>query len=81
MKFRIIVFVAGITVVCMAAGTQAADPHSCCRICGMYLDVYHRTVATAVSKTETEHTCGVADLVRLIDAKGGPNAFSRINGP
>lgn len=56
----------------------AADERPGCRVCGMYLDVYHRTVATAVNKDGVESTCGVADLLRLVDEGGGVGGFSRL---
>ncbi len=60
-----------------AFGAEAGRPG--CRLCGMYLDLYPRTVAQATDKAgQTESVCGVADLIRLVSEAGGPNAFSRI---
>ena len=50
-----------------------------CQICGMYIDQYQRTAGKLVSTEGEEiHTCGLACLLRLVEDKGGPDAFQSI---
>lgn len=50
-----------------------------CHICGMYIDQYQATAAILTAKNgEKYETCGVACLIRTINDKGGPDAFSKI---
>jgi len=50
-----------------------------CEICGMYIDQYHRTSTHLTFKNgETKDTCGVACMLRIVNDKGGPDAFSKI---
>jgi len=50
-----------------------------CKICGMYIDQFHDTSTQLTLKNgEMEETCGVACMLRIVNDKGGPNAFSKI---
>jgi nitrous oxide reductase accessory protein NosL len=50
-----------------------------CSVCGMYINQYQRTAVTLVHKDgKQSKTCGVADMIRLINDTGGPGAFSSI---
>jgi nitrous oxide reductase accessory protein NosL len=50
-----------------------------CHICGMYIDQYQSTAALLVDKSDkTYETCGVACMIRTINDKGGPGAFTKI---
>ena len=50
-----------------------------CHICGMYIDQYRDTSAQLMMKNgEKYETCGVACMIRTINDKGGPDAFSKI---
>ena len=42
-----------------------------CQLCGMWIDQYQRTVGELVyNDGKTEHTCGVACLLRIVQEKG-----------
>ncbi len=50
-----------------------------CRICGMYIDQYQATAARLTTTDGTTlSTCGVACMIRLVNDRGGPDAFSSI---
>lgn len=50
-----------------------------CTICGMYIDQFFNTSTRLTLKSgENFATCGVACMLRLINDKGGPDAFSSI---
>lgn len=50
-----------------------------CRVCGMYIDVYHDTAAELIFKDgRKQQTCGMACLLRIVQDEGGPGAFSSI---
>ena len=50
-----------------------------CSVCGMYIDEYHDTSTELVLKDgEKMETCGVACMLRIVNDKGGPDAFSSI---
>ncbi len=50
-----------------------------CQVCGMYIDQYQAT-ATKMTTTEgaTLASCGVACMIRLVNDRGGPDAFASI---
>jgi len=55
------------------------DERSSCKVCGMYIDQYRDTSAELTLKNgEQLETCGVADMIRIINDQGGPDAFSSI---
>jgi nitrous oxide reductase accessory protein NosL len=50
-----------------------------CHICGMYIDQYQSTAGLLIDKNGQKYeTCGVACLIRTINDKGGPDAFTKI---
>ncbi|MHB8882164.1 MAG: nitrous oxide reductase accessory protein NosL [Thermodesulfovibrionales bacterium] len=50
-----------------------------CIVCGMYIDQYQHTSAELTLKNgEKVETCGVSDMLRIINDKGGPDAFPSI---
>jgi nitrous oxide reductase accessory protein NosL len=54
------------------------ERHSC-SVCGMYIDQYQHTAAKLTLKNgEQLETCGVSDMIRIINDRGGPDAFSSI---
>ncbi|MDA8165012.1 MAG: nitrous oxide reductase accessory protein NosL [Desulfobacteraceae bacterium] len=57
----------------------AATARPACRVCGMYIDQNQRTAGELVLKDGTKlSTCGVACLLRVVQDKGGPDAFTSI---
>jgi len=66
---------------CVPAGAFAeknSEKHSC-KVCGMYIDQFHDTSTNLTLKNgEMLETCGVACMLRIINEKGGPDAFSSI---
>ena len=61
------------------AHPSRAGARESCRVCGMYLDVYHKTAAYLVDSNGTKiGTCGVTDMIREINDAGGPGAFTSI---
>ncbi len=58
---------------------QATEVRSGCKLCGMYIESYIHTATTLVAKDGSQaQTCGVADMLRLINNAGGPAAFTTI---
>lgn len=50
-----------------------------CEVCGMYIDQFRNTSTKLKLKSGSEsETCGVACMLRFINDKGGPDAFSSI---
>ena len=50
-----------------------------CNVCGMYIDIYKDTSTRLVRDDgRVTHTCGVACMLRLVNDRGGPDAFSEI---
>lgn len=65
--------VPGITSASNDGGRQSCD------VCGMYIDQFHDTSTQMTLKNgERLETCGVACMLRIINDKGGPDAFSAI---
>jgi nitrous oxide reductase accessory protein NosL len=65
---------------CAPQFTFAAEKerHSC-KVCGMYIDLYHDTSTQLTLKNgEKFETCGVACMLRIVNDEGGPRAFSSI---
>ena len=61
-----------------ATAEEKEQRHSC-GICGMYIDQFHNTSTQLTLKNgEKFETCGVACMLRSINDKGGPDAFSSI---
>ena len=57
---------------------EKEDRHSC-GICGMYIDQFHDTSTQLKLKNGQKYeTCGVACMLRSVNDKGGPDAFSSI---
>jgi nitrous oxide reductase accessory protein NosL len=62
----------------LALAEKGEGRHSC-KVCGMYIDQYEHTAAILTLKNgEKTETCGVADMIRIINDQGGPDAFSSI---
>lgn len=58
--------------------TWADEERESCQVCGMWIDQYQRTAAELVyNDGATEHTCGVACMLRVIQEKG-LNSFRSI---
>jgi nitrous oxide reductase accessory protein NosL len=70
-----------ILMLCIPAAVFAekdAGRHSC-KVCGMYIDQYEHTSAVLTLKNGKKlETCGVSDMIRIINDQGGPDAFSSI---
>jgi len=50
---------------------QAGEERESCQLCGMWIDQYQRTAGELVHNDgKTEHTCGVACLLRIVQEKG-----------
>lgn len=72
-----------VLILCVCAPSGAfADKHGereSCSICGMYIDQFQNTATRLTQKNgEKLETCGVACMLRIINDKGGPEAFSSI---
>ncbi|MDQ5988490.1 MAG: hypothetical protein CSYNP_04250 [Syntrophus sp. SKADARSKE-3] len=70
-----------IILFCIAAGAFADEKtgRPSCEICGMYIDQFHDTSTHLTSKNgEIKKTCGVACMLRIVNDKGGPAAFTKI---
>jgi hypothetical protein len=68
-------------VLCFPAGAAAdkGGGRPSCDICGMYIDEFKDTSTRLTMKNgEVKETCGVACMFRMINDKGGPDAFSDI---
>jgi nitrous oxide reductase accessory protein NosL len=71
-------FILILSVTSAASSEEKEDRHSC-GICGMYIDQFHDTSTQLTLKNGEEfETCGVACMLRSINDKGGPDAFSSI---
>lgn len=61
--------------VLLASGAERPS----CKVCGMYIDSHQKTAATLVSnKDGQQQSCGVTDMIRLVNDAGGPSAFSAL---
>ncbi|MBW4056842.1 MAG: hypothetical protein HIU83_15880 [Proteobacteria bacterium] len=77
-KLIAIIFILILSVTSAASAEEKEDRHSC-EICGMYIDQFHDTSSQLTLKSgEKFETCGVACMLRSINDKGGPDAFSSI---
>jgi nitrous oxide reductase accessory protein NosL len=66
---------------CVPGGAFAEknEKRNSCKVCGMYIDQYRDTsTELTVKNGERLETCGVADMIRIINDRGGPDAFSSI---
>jgi hypothetical protein len=55
------------------------DDRLSCKVCGMYIDQYRDTSAELTLKNgERLETCGVSDMIRIINDQGGPDGFSSL---
>jgi nitrous oxide reductase accessory protein NosL len=51
--------------------THAEEKRESCQLCGMWIDQYQRTACELVHKDgKVEHTCGVACMLRIVQASG-----------
>ncbi len=58
---------------------MAQNGRASCSVCGMYIDSHQKTAATLISRQGVKsQTCGVTDMIRLINDAGGPAAFSSL---
>jgi len=63
----------------MPYAAEADDGRDECPVCGMYIDLYQKTACEIVYKDgKRVHACGVACMLRIVNDKGGPDAFSSI---
>ncbi len=77
-KLLAALFILVLFIPAMATAEEKEGRHGC-GICGMYIDQFHKTSTRLTSKKgEKFETCGVACMLRLINDKGGPDAFSSI---
>jgi len=77
-KLLTAIFILLLCVPVIASAEENVGRHSC-GICGMYIDQFHKTSTRLTLKNgEKFETCGVACMLRLINDKGGPDAFSSI---
>jgi nitrous oxide reductase accessory protein NosL len=61
------------------ANADKSSERPSCEICGMYIDQFHDTSTRLTLKNgEVKETCGVACMLRIVNDKGGPDAFSKI---
>ncbi len=50
-----------------------------CSVCGMYIDSHQKTATTLTYKDGVkERSCGITDMIRLVNDAGGPEAFSSL---
>lgn len=78
-KILAVFFILILSVTSAASAEETEDRHSC-GICGMYIDQFHDTSTQLTLKNgEKSETCGVACMLRNINDKGGPDAFSSID--
>ncbi len=69
--FRKICIIAFCLLLLIPVLTWAGEERESCQLCGMWIDQYQRTVGELVYKDgTTEHTCGVACLLRIVQEKG-----------
>jgi nitrous oxide reductase accessory protein NosL len=63
----------------VGAIAEKSSGRQSCDVCGMYIDQFHDTSTQLTLKNgKSLETCGVACMLRLINDKGGPDAFSSI---
>lgn len=65
----------------MSSWVSAEEKHKRenCAVCGMYIDQYEKSSAELVRKDgTTEHTCGVACMLREVEDAGGISAFKSV---
>ncbi|MCX5882693.1 MAG: nitrous oxide reductase accessory protein NosL, partial [Deltaproteobacteria bacterium] len=56
----------------------AGEERESCQVCGMWIDQYLRTACELVyNDGKTEHTCGAACMLRIVQEKG-VNSFRSI---
>lgn len=80
MKKLFVLLLVVLLCVPVAATAKERGGRSSCSVCGMYIDQFQRTAARLTVKNgETVETCGVACMLRLVNDKGGPDAFSSID--
>jgi nitrous oxide reductase accessory protein NosL len=78
LKLCVAVFILMLSIPAMAFAEQH-DHRPSCEVCGMYIDQFHDTSTRLTLKNgEKQETCGVACMVRFINDRGGPDAFSSI---
>ena len=79
MSKLLIALVALTLCVPVTAFTEENNERHSCGICGMYIDQFHDTSTQLTLKNgERFETCGVACMLRSINDKGGPDAFTSI---
>lgn len=75
--FTVIIIVALCVPAFAAAKEKGGRPS--CGICGMYIDQFRNTSARLTMKDGGKaETCGVACMLRFVNDKGGPGAFSSV---
>ncbi len=78
MKQRLFIMILAVLVLAPRF-TSAQGSRAGCSVCGMYIDNYQKTAAALTYKQGRQaQTCGVTDMIRLINDAGGPAAFSSL---
>jgi nitrous oxide reductase accessory protein NosL len=76
-SFMLVVF--QFTLISAWVSAEETHPRESCRVCGMYIDRYEKSAAELVLKDgTTEHTCGVACMLREVTDAGGISAFKSV---
>jgi nitrous oxide reductase accessory protein NosL len=76
---RLFLIIVAAFLLCIPQLTYAGNGRASCKVCGMYIDLYHDTSAELTTKNgEKFETCGVACMLRVVNDEGGPKAFSTI---
>jgi nitrous oxide reductase accessory protein NosL len=77
---RLFLIIVAVFLLCVPQLTYAGvSGRPGCKVCGMYIDVYHDTSTRLTLKNgEKLETCGVSCMLRIVNDEGGPNAFSAI---
>ena len=77
-KLLAVLFILILCVTSAASAEEKEGRHDC-GVCGMYIDQFRYTSTRLTLKNgEKFETCGVACMLRLVNDRGGPDAFSSI---
>jgi nitrous oxide reductase accessory protein NosL len=78
-KIAFMLMVFQFTLVPASVSAEETHKRESCRVCGMYIDRYQKSAAELVLKDgTTEHTCGVACMLREVEDAGGYSAFKSV---
>jgi len=79
MRQKVIVLILAAIILAPQFSTASSGQRASCSVCGMYINSHQKTAATLIDKQGQQvQTCGVTDMIRLINDTGGPEAFSSL---